>query len=382
MLEARDVAVMGQPPGNSRLRLIFRRVEHLVERVGLWMAEETQLVAEEPLRYYVVLVERFERLQAIPFMREVDGDALLRPSPSEVQATLVLGGITAAAKAGTPNVNWTPPEPVATAVLRTMDWADVCRVPVKPPQVVAALFLGWRPPAMSLPALTWEPGRLLVKAMVYKPVHAGLHHLADLGVAPLTTLRCKDRAAFATLVAEATDKISLSLFSPRQDGRRSKALADWNYAKRSLWEVLANLVVGKGQKGKRPQAGAYGSSLLGEWATERLGVKVGPVQRSVCVCCGSLHADARCPQCPSHAIVVTARRNQFFTPKEFLIGDDVDFGYQKVRFKRCHTPDCEKLLEKMTGIPGLWAIYPVGEPACPRCHSTTRRTVTVWARQP
>lgn len=365
-------------PAYDRLRQLRQRSRRLKPRVGQWMEEQHNLVEDEALRYFVLLAERFDQLQAIPFMCEVEGDDALLPSPSEVRATLIVAGLGAAADKIAPYEDWDPPFPLVDAVLRVMDSAFPRHAGVDPPQLVAGLFLGWRPRRVPVPELSWEPGLLLVKSMVYKCVHGGLHRLAELGVVPLTTERCHDHAAFARRVAEATDMISLSLIPPQDDRGRS-ALADWNCQK-PLWQVLANLVEGPGPKGKRPQAGAYDSILLGRWGIDNLGVIVGTVLRYACPGCGKLRVEP-CQDCPGRTPILTARRHQFLTRRESLTGDDVKLGYEEVCcFKRCHNLDCERTLETLTGVRGLWPIY--SEPTCPRCNSRTRRTVTVWARRP
>ncbi len=382
VLETRGVTLPAVAEGSERLRRLRKRCQRLAERVALWMEDQRNLVEDGELRYFVVLAERFTELHMIPFMCEVKGDDVLRPSTSEAEVTLVLAGVAAAAKEAAPREDWTPPLPVIAALLRLVESSRGGQGAVDPPQLLAAAFAGWRPPCAAFPQVPpWEPGRLLVKAMVYKHVHAGLHHLAEVGVAPLTTLRCKDHTAFARLVAEATHLVSASVVSPPQPTRQTETVTNWSCT-RPLWEVMANLVVGPGPKGKRPQAGAYGSTLLGGWARKRLGVTVGTALRYACGGCGALHCDRWCGRCRREADVLAARRHQFVTDRKLLVEYEGERGYEPVSFKRCHDPGCEATLYSLTGVPGLWSIYPATAERCPGCRSRTKRTVTLWVRQP
>lgn len=380
--------------GVRRLAPLVLRLR-LTQEVERWLEEQPTTLLDEPwLRPYVAIVERFDDLlRSVAWVAKAlqrDGGPELSRQEQEVAVTIA--AFRAAASQAAPSVehDWRQPALVLLSAWR----ADlVHQDEVNAPQIAAACMGGgWTPPwAPDLTSPWWEPAGLALEAMTYKSVHRGLHVMATKNVPPLARERCRCREQFTGHVTRATHLITAWLASGRGCGHgRFASISQWRCEERSLWEFIANAVLGPGRAGAascgRPVPGAFAASLLGRWCEQTLGVRVGTIEVYVCLECQELCAKPACPRHPSGMVIATSCRNHFVTPRCQLEEEDQEWGHVQVVRTTCNNPRCVERLR--AGLHGhhqtARPIYPLDASECPSCHTTItgQRPVTVWTRHP
>lgn len=383
----------GRGGGVRGLRPLFALLEPYTEE---WMDEQDPSEPPE-IGAALLLVERFDGLIGRLHWLEERARRDFDLDPSGFAAAVALSGMLEAARRSGVPVDTAPPEPVTGGLLSLWTPLLARDEHVTPPQVAAAFFAGgWSPSRRwRWDGPRWEPASLVLRAVTYKAVWSGLHSLASRAVPPLLRERCEDRASFDGRVLSATHAIAVSLARPPHEPTgRERSIASWSCQDSSLWGLSFDAILGPGRpggdgRGERPLAGAFTTSLLGQWCQQTMGIAVKTVEEYFCVACEEPHPDAQCPEAPAAVVMATSRRNRCVTPKARLDGDDRSWGHEQARRKICKNPAClEKLRQLLRACrrgPCLdqQPLYDAGLSACPYCGAgSTRWHKTVWTRHP
>jgi hypothetical protein len=361
----------------------------LSSEVRRWMDEQAgQLVEERRFHHFVALAERYrDLLRSVNWVAGRFEHTPGRQPPSETfEAVLTVVAMAVAAGAAAPHAFGAGAVPVEVTEAFVALWrAGVPRRPdVTAPQVAAAFLSGaWSPEGRPRFQARWEPARLLLEAMTYKSTCHGL--------------RRAERNRFNQRLLTATHAAAVWLTSPAGRAPGVERLEQWDSEVLNLWQFFANAILGPGRAGtdghaQRPLPGAFDDSLLCRWAEREIGLAVGTAELYVCSSCVGFHPEPSCPARPGAAMLVTWRRHQFLTPKDFLGDDQRYLGHEQVLRKVCKHTGCVDQLHGLLarGHPagrrfGAQPLYRTDLDECPFCHrrgTAGQRPLTVWTRFP